>query len=239
MTVVSFTEYTPVPRFDGQPWTQVNIEEGTVSDGPWTMIDSIVLSPVDADPTQPMSRSFTTENATLQYGWYRVSFADASGDSIYTDPVYNSKASDYQPTVKQVATHILARTVNQYGVRQGTFTTDTTPTAAEVEQIIALTMPEIADIIGDDIPEYLWDDAESVASIRAAMQTEIAFFPEQVSSDRSPYKLLKDKYEAAVENLRQQVAAAEEGQTGAVIGGSGNRPSWYFPSNGKWLEKVW
>jgi len=146
--------------------------------------------------------------------------------------------TDYTPTVSQVASHILSRTVNQYGIRLGTFTADTTPTDTEVDAVIAITMPEIADVIGDDIPQFLWDDAEAVASIRVAMQVEISFFSEQVSADRSAYPLLKEKYETAIENLVKQVTAADEGSTGAVVSGTTGTASWSFPPSDDWMTRV-
>lgn len=147
--------------------------------------------------------------------------------------------SDYEPSIAQVAAHIMSRTVNQYGVRLGTFTPDTTPTDTEVQSIIEITMPEIADIIGDDVPEFLWDDATTVASIRVAMQVEIAFFSEQVNSSRSAYPLLKEKFESTVENLSKQVTAAGDGSTGAVVSGTTNSPSYAYPQPSNWLEGRW
>jgi len=147
--------------------------------------------------------------------------------------------TDYTPTVAQVASHILSRTVNQYGIRLGTFTADTTPTDTEVEAVIEITMPEIADVIGDDIPQFLWDDAETVASIRVAMQIEISFFSEQVSADRSAYPLLKEKYETAVQNLSKQVTSAGDGSTGAVVSGTTGTASWSFPEPVEWMTRRW
>lgn len=227
--IVSFTDYIPAPRYDHTPWIAVSIEESTSGTGPWTIIDSIVLTPVDPDPANPMPRSFTTENATLQFGWYRVSFVDNVGERGYTDPIYNAQPYPWQPTVKEVATHILARTVNQYGVRLGTFTIDTTPTQAEAEQVIAITMPEIADAVGETIPEFLWDDTQVVASIKAAMQIEIAFFPEQIASNRSPYNALNVKYTAALDNLVHQVSVAGTGSEGTVVAGASNTAQFAFP----------
>jgi DNA-directed RNA polymerase len=133
----------------------------------------------------------------------------------------------------------MSRTVNEYGVRLGTFTADTTPTDTEVQSIIEVTMPEIADIIGDDIPEYLWDDAATVASIRVAMQVEIAFFSEQIASNRSAYPALKDKFTETVANLSKQVTASVDGSTGAVVSGTTNSSSWSFPQPSNWLGGRW
>jgi len=86
MTVVSFTDYTPVPRFDNQPWTTILIDEGDSEEGPWTLIDTQAMVPIDADPSDPMVRNFTTDQATLDNGWYRVSFADSNNNIVETVP---------------------------------------------------------------------------------------------------------------------------------------------------------
>lgn len=89
--VISFTGYTPAARYDSTPWTEVRIEEGATSAGPWTLIDTIALSPVDSDPANPATRSFTTSNASDTDGlWYRLTFADAAGATLEpTFPVQN------------------------------------------------------------------------------------------------------------------------------------------------------
>ena len=133
----------------------------------------------------------------------------------------------------------MSRTVDQYGNRLGTFTAETTPTDTEAQAIIDVTMPEIADVIGDDIPEYLWDDAASVSSIRAAMQIEIAFFSEQIASNRSAYQPLKDKYEEVMGNLVKQVTTADEDSTGAVVSGTTGVVSYSFPPPANWLNGRW
>jgi len=95
MNVITFENYRPGPRQDGEPWTQVTIEESATPDGTWTLIDTITLSPVDTDPASPQLRSFTTENATLTDGWYRVTFLDADGDTQVTDPVEHTQTTRY------------------------------------------------------------------------------------------------------------------------------------------------
>jgi hypothetical protein len=89
--VVSLDSFRPSPRYDGLPWTEARIEEGTTSSGPWSLIETIALTPVDADPTNPASRSFTTQNASDGELWYRVVFADADGDiGQPTYPIQNT-----------------------------------------------------------------------------------------------------------------------------------------------------
>jgi hypothetical protein len=90
--VITFEDYTPTPRYDGNPWTNVQVEEGATVDGPWVLIDTLAISPVDSDPENPATRSFTTELASDTDGlWYRLIFIDGSGDdSLPTAAVQNA-----------------------------------------------------------------------------------------------------------------------------------------------------
>jgi hypothetical protein len=91
--VVSFVGYQPPQRFDAIPWTEVRIEEASAEGGTYTLIDTVALTPVDPDPADPAYRSFTTELGTAIDYWYRVLFADATGDvSQPTTPIQNSMA---------------------------------------------------------------------------------------------------------------------------------------------------
>lgn len=91
MQVITFSGFVPPPRFDALAWTEVRIEEGPTEAGPWTQIDVIALLPVDADPADPASRSFTTELASDGELWYRIIFADLSGDvTLPTAPLLNA-----------------------------------------------------------------------------------------------------------------------------------------------------
>jgi hypothetical protein len=102
--VVSFERYRPVARYDGLPWTQVRIEESATEDGTFVGIETIALSPVDTDPTDPQARSFTTELANDGELWYRVVFVDANGDeSVATDPIQNTDVIDAYATAPELA----------------------------------------------------------------------------------------------------------------------------------------
>ena len=97
--VVSFVDYRPPARFDSFPWTDALIyETDDPVDGTWTLIDTVALSPTDADPEDPAYRSFTTENGTDDELWYRVVFADGNGDTAApTVAVHNVAAETTQP----------------------------------------------------------------------------------------------------------------------------------------------
>jgi hypothetical protein len=102
--VVSFERYRPVARYDGLPWTQVRIEEAATEDGTYAEIETISLSPVDTDPTDPDARSFTTELANDGELWYRVIFVDGNGDeSAPTDPIQNTDVIDAYATAPELA----------------------------------------------------------------------------------------------------------------------------------------
>jgi len=88
--IVTFTGYTPVPRFDGEPWVAVEIEEASEVDGTYTLIETIPLTPIDPDPENPAARSFTTALGTIAEQWYRVRFVDGDGAySEYAEAVQN------------------------------------------------------------------------------------------------------------------------------------------------------
>lgn len=95
--VISFDNYLPPARFDDLPWKQVLVEEADTAEGVWAVIDTLTLSPVDDDPSDPALRSFTTEAASDEAGlWYRVTFLDEDGDTSQpSTPVRNAVTSAY------------------------------------------------------------------------------------------------------------------------------------------------
>lgn len=101
--VITFEDYLPSPRYDSLPWTQVKIYEGTASVGPWTLIDTIAISPLDADPASPAYRNFTTSSAADAFDlWYQLTFFDAAGAFAQpTFPVQN--VEDDRPIYASVA----------------------------------------------------------------------------------------------------------------------------------------
>jgi hypothetical protein len=113
--VVSFADFQPPPRFDALAWTEARIYEMAEADSleaDWTLIDTLALSPVDADPSDPAYRSFTTENGTADLLWYRVVFADANGDVASPTTAVQNVASSVAPyaTVAELARILKIRT---------------------------------------------------------------------------------------------------------------------------------
>ena len=94
----TFESYSPPRRYDGQPFTIAEIREAATEDGSYTTIESINLFPVDADPTAPASRNFTTALATIVDGWYVIRWVDAGGSSFDSDPVQYVTTGDSSAT---------------------------------------------------------------------------------------------------------------------------------------------
>lgn len=235
--VVTFSDYTPAPRMDGQPWTTVLINESASQEGPWVLIDTIALTPVDSDPSQPASRSFTTHNATLTEGWYQIVFQDAFGHKAFFDPKHNIQygRGEWLPGVGDVARYVMSRTKDKYGNELGTFNADTRPTNVQVSEMIPESADRVTDVIGDNIPEVLWADAADVVAERTAMQIELDFFPEQVNTNRSPYAQLKQQYEEDLSRLSKQVEVVEEGGDLSAVSTEPSRKAvGSFPSTTKY-----
>ena len=211
MTVVSFTDYTPVPRFDGVPWTTILIDESASESGPWDPIDSIPMSPIDSDPSDPMARSFTTDNATLDEGWYRVAFADANSNIVQTAPAFHGEPYSWIPTLADVGSLVLARTRDDNGNVLGTFTDDTQPTDDQVRALIQKAVDDVMPLIGTDIPEILVQEAQNVTALKAAMYIELTYFANEVAQNRSAYPELKALYDEKLAYLAQAVSAIEAG----------------------------
>lgn len=137
--------------------------------------------------------------------------------------------SDYTPTKDLVARKVQSRTRDQFGNLAGTFSATTTPTDTNVTAIIGDVITEVADVIGDDIPTALFDDAKNVVALKAAMQVELDFFPDQVNTGRSIYPQLSDQYEKALVRLTRAITMSEAGDGTVDDAGASLRPSYSFP----------
>jgi len=110
--VITFENYLPAARYDALAWTEVEIEEAVAAIGPWTLIDTVALAPLDADPSNPAYRDITTELASdTAELWYRLIFKDATGDeSQATQPIQNILPAVVYATVNELARILKIRT---------------------------------------------------------------------------------------------------------------------------------
>jgi hypothetical protein len=240
--VVTFADYTPALRQDGQPWTQALIQEGLTEDGIYTTIDTINLATlpggVDPDPSNPATRTLTTTHATIQEGgWYKIIFQDAAGHQQATEPIQRitRDREEWAPSVGEVASLVMSRTKDKYGNELGVFNANTRPTNTQVVRLIDQMTDRVADQIGDTIPTQLWENAAGVVATRVAMQIELDFYPEQVATNRSPYQEYKAQYEEDLTRLAKQVQIVNEGgELSAISAGPSNRAQGFFPDSSKY-----
>lgn len=229
--VVTFIDFLPTRRFDDEPWNRIKIEESTASDGPWTELETQTLTPLDNDPTDPMARDFSTALATLESGWYRITFLDADDNAQPTDPIFNDITRDnYLPAKSDVGAIIRARTKDTNGAELGTFNENTRPTGDEVDRIIDKAAFRVQSRVGTEIPEAAWSMAGETIALLASMLIELSYWPEQVRSDKSPYEKLKELYN---ESLTDLANAIREENSGGEIGSGDNSglPQYDFPED--------
>lgn len=230
--VVTFEDYTPTPRYDNKPWTLALIYEGPAETGPWTLLETIALSPTDTDPSNPATRNFTTELAQLENGWYQLVWKDATGDQRPTEPVHNvvEDNANYLPTIRDVAALLRARTKDNQGNEVGTFNANTRPTAGEVNLLITMAAREVRGHCGPTFPEVSWESAAATIALRTAMAIELGYWPEQINSRRSPYQGLADLYHGVGGKMGMLAALCNEVTIAEEEDGSDLRglPAFYF-----------
>lgn len=136
------------------------------------------------------------------------------------------------PDVAAVAAHLRARTYDRNGNMVGTFTDATTPTADVVDEFIEQAQAPVAGAIGSTPPSSTHALVRQVVSLRAAMDIERSYFPEQIGSGanaRSPYEQLRQAYMDDLAALK--VAVSEASDDDDTTRGSGNRPRYGFPED--------
>jgi len=137
---------------------------------------------------------------------------------VSTTPPPDPLTMPWRPTVDDVAALIRSRTKDAAMNEVGTFTADTRPTDAEVEQLITNGMAKIASRVGWDLPADSWPEAVHLVALFAACEAELSYFPEQIRTDRSAYQQLweiftydLDAFVEMVANLDPTTLAAGEG----------------------------
>ena len=231
MTVVTFRDFFPPQRADGVPWTTARIYEAAAIDGPWALIDTKALNPLDADPLNPQARNFSTTNATLPTGWYYIVFVDgAAGTSAPSSPMHNLAPAAYLPTITEVGALVRTRTKDPTGNELGTFTSATRPTTPEVETLIDAASDEVTTEVGTVLPDSVVVFTRALIALRAAMLVELTYFPEQVAQGRSPYDQYERMFNARMKSLCKAVEDAAKGDTPGDIG-EGIATDFAFPEN--------
>lgn len=213
----SFVGYTPPVRYDDDPWTSVRIEESTTEAGSYATIDTLALSPVDTDPSQPASRNFTTDNAANEQAWFRLVFLDAGGQlAPASDPVFSPAPNPipWAPTVAQVAAIVADHTYRNEGTVGeannivANFTSETSPTASQVAPLIDQAVTETAPHVNVGPSEAVSSLATLAAARRAAMLVLFSYFSESLA-EGTAYDDLRQLWLDALAGLD-----ASQGDTG-------------------------
>lgn len=213
----TFEDFAPPARFDKDPFTKAIIEEANAEDGDWTPIEEVTLDPVDADPSKPQTRNFTTDNAQLDPAWYRIIWKDASGDTSSGGAFFVPAAVSWEPTFTEIAAYIRSRTKIPGGGLANTFNAKTKPTAEQAEPLRRQAMRRVASAIGGSTPckQELREDAGAAAAMYCAMLIEQSYYPEQTTSGGNSFKSLEALFNPALKTL----ATAVEQQCGEGTGG--------------------
>lgn len=233
MTVITINDTYPPSRVDNIPWLNMFIEEsvdgvntlGVIEEKSLSTGPGLVPLGLDTDPEFPISRDWTSTDATLPVntGWYRVRFSDINGDlSEYSD-WFHDAPHPWRPSIRAVASLIRSRAVDNNGNQLATFTNNTTPNAEQVSEIIDRAMQDLYPIFGDTIidaptPPYLSIEAyrqavSEIAATRAALLIERTLFGKEVASGNSPYKQMWDDYRQQLLQIATKLGITVPGLT--------------------------
>jgi hypothetical protein len=105
------------------------------------------------------------------------------------------------PELAEVAVLLRARTKDENGNELGTFTSETRPTATQVEALIQHSLADLTRAIASEIPDVLKASARSLIAMRAAQKIELSYYPEQTAADSTVYQTLRLTYESELERL--------------------------------------
>lgn len=227
--VVTLKNWIPPGREDALAWTRARLQESTDGATGWTQIEEYIFVDPDLDPKIPRARSFTTENATLENGWYRIEWVDADGDTDLTDPVQNPALPKWAPTMQDIAAKLRARTKDNRNNEIGIFTPATRPTAEQVEVMIYGAVNDMALIIGSSTDPKVLNYAKNLAIKKAAMDVELSYFPEQIQQGMSPYPALERDLERELKDLYRVIDP--DGTGGQPPGADALLPLFTYPED--------
>jgi hypothetical protein len=228
--------YTPPERITVH-WLSARIEEASSPTAtPADITGPITLVPSITDPENPPSYDFETANAVLAEGWYRVVWIDAGGQEQPTEWLQLRALSPYAPTVGDIAAILRARTVELGGVRVNTFTDRTTPTAQQVQDIIALHTPLVFATLGPlgslacTNASDLLAGARSLAAQYIALEVEASYWAEELG-DSPTLDIRRTMLDTATTTLSKRVEECRGAPAGGDGGDSVSRsdPAYTFP----------
>lgn len=154
----------------------------------------------------------------------------------------------WAPEVAEVGALLRARTVGDDPPREevelGTFDETTRPTGEQVALLIEASAAYVATRVGssDNLCEdALTASARELAALRTAMSIELSYYPEQIASNKSPYREFKELYDEGMKSLTEAVSEqCGGGGDGDAVGGTGPMPSGDFgPYDSVGRDTIW
>lgn len=142
-------------------------------------------------------------------------------------------SSEWAASLADVGALLHSRTKDAVGNELGTFTPNTRPTDAQVSILIGQAKGAIENEIGIEIDERWIPAARELVTLATALRVELAYYPEQVATGRSPYAQIRELLEGgpgtsgALARLISAMAETEEG--GEVGAGDDMLPSYSYP----------
>lgn len=211
--VVTFKEIVLSPRYDGTPWTQVQVFElGSLETNTPVSIGTFALTPLDTDPTNPAPHVITVQTATVPDQWYQFKASDAAGNLELSDPFFfDPNVPAWTATRYDVGALLRARTKDTAGNEIGTFNSNTRPTGEEVDRLLVQARNLVLTVTGTTPPAILQDVIRQAITLRTACLIELTYWPEQVSRGASPYAQLKELFDEEFKALRTAVEEIGDG----------------------------
>lgn len=132
---------------------------------------------------------------------------------------------DWEPSLEEIASYIRTRTKVAGGGIAGTFTTETKPTAEQVEPIRRQAVRRVSsELGGTPCTTELQEDARTVTAIYAAMIIEQSYYPEQTTGQGNSFASLEKLFKPQLQTLANTVqrecgtgSGGEDGSEGAAI----------------------
>lgn len=219
----------PPETTSGDPaWVSVRIMEAADADGPWIELETQVLNPADPTPETPTFYTLVFLG-NLAAGFYNLTWVNEDGDESPPSGSMLDNNSIMMPTTRNVAAYIPTRPKTPGGSLLLDFTSDTYPQREHVEDRIRAATNWIYAKTGMISDPALALSACHLIAIYAAMLTELGFYPEQISNDKSPYKELKKLYDEGVKALIEAVGGDGESATDDTMTISALMPHYAFP----------
>lgn len=211
-----------------------------------------IVAPRTSGITEPRPGTYRTADIVATAGSYMVRWTTPDGvaeeelivGAAPTIPYTGSEV--FIPVVGDVAAYLRARTKTVGGQEAGTFNSatvsdkdETRPTAEQVTVEIANAMGDLLGIIGTAFDPKYNEMVRRVGALRAALLIELAYYPEQVATGRSPYIQLKELYDELLGNLYSALGIVT-GEDDVLVPEDAGYPSYGgFPTTAIGMEMPW